>query len=91
MRASISLLALVLQDRGRWEEAKKLELQMMETSKTKLGAGHPDTLASMNNLALTYWNGSAATSSFDMVALDFLTILSINSCILLSSLAVVPH
>ncbi len=28
----------------------------METSKTKLGADHPDTLTSMANLALTYWS-----------------------------------
>ena len=26
----------------------------METSKTKLGADHPDTLTSMNNLAFTW-------------------------------------
>ena len=29
----------------------------METSKTKLGVYHPDTLTSMNNLAFT-WKGS---------------------------------
>jgi Flp pilus assembly protein TadD len=28
----------------------------METSKAKLGADHPSTLSSMNNLALTYRN-----------------------------------
>jgi hypothetical protein len=28
----------------------------METSKTKLGVDHPDTLTSMNNLAFT-WKG----------------------------------
>ncbi len=28
----------------------------METSKTKLGADHPDTLKSMANLASTFWN-----------------------------------
>lgn len=31
-------------------------MQVIETSKTKLGADHPDTLASMNNLPFT-WNG----------------------------------
>ncbi|KAK3984480.1 kinesin light chain [Cladorrhinum sp. PSN332] len=41
---------------GRWEEAEKLDAQVMETNKTKLGADHPSTLASMNNLALTYTN-----------------------------------
>ncbi|KAH7304546.1 hypothetical protein B0I35DRAFT_362966, partial [Stachybotrys elegans] len=31
----------------------KLFVQVMETHKTKLGQGHPDTLTSMNNLAYT--------------------------------------
>ncbi|KAK3898497.1 hypothetical protein C8A05DRAFT_18935, partial [Staphylotrichum tortipilum] len=31
-----------------------LEVQVMETSKTKLGADHPHTLTSMNNLAFTW-------------------------------------
>ncbi|MBE3045027.1 tetratricopeptide repeat protein, partial [Candidatus Bathyarchaeota archaeon] len=30
--------------------------QVIERRKTKLGADHPDTLTSMGNLALTYWN-----------------------------------
>ncbi|KAL2141557.1 hypothetical protein VTI28DRAFT_2207 [Corynascus sepedonium] len=34
--------------------AEKLDLQVMETHKTKLGPDHPITLASMANLALTY-------------------------------------
>jgi hypothetical protein len=38
---------------GRWQEAEQLELQVIETSKTKLGADHPDTLTSMANLAFT--------------------------------------
>ncbi|KAA8646779.1 uncharacterized protein ATNIH1004_005454 [Aspergillus tanneri] len=41
---------------GRWEEAEKLEAQVMETCKTKLGKDHPDTLTSMANLASTFWN-----------------------------------
>jgi len=28
----------------------------METRKIKLGADYPDTLTSMGNLALTFWN-----------------------------------
>ncbi|KAK7187734.1 PFS and TPR domain-containing protein [Paraphaeosphaeria sporulosa] len=38
------------------EEAEKLDVQVMETSKTKLGADHPSTLTSMANLASTYRN-----------------------------------
>ncbi|KAK3364216.1 P-loop containing nucleoside triphosphate hydrolase protein, partial [Lasiosphaeria hispida] len=51
--ASISLFALVLLNRGKWKEAEKLFMQVMETRKTKLGANHPDTLSSMANLAST--------------------------------------
>ncbi|KAK4194106.1 hypothetical protein QBC40DRAFT_188947, partial [Triangularia verruculosa] len=41
-------------NQGRWEEAEKLFVQVMETRKTKLGADHPDTLTSMANLAFTW-------------------------------------
>jgi tetratricopeptide (TPR) repeat protein len=43
-------------DEGRWKEAEELQLQVMETCKTKLGTDHPDTLTSMANLASTYRN-----------------------------------
>jgi hypothetical protein len=39
---------------GRWNEAEKLEVQVMETRKTVLGAEHPDTLTSMKNVAYTW-------------------------------------
>jgi hypothetical protein len=39
---------------GRWDVAKELEVQVMDTGKKKLGANHPDTLTRMANLALTY-------------------------------------
>ncbi|KAK4161917.1 kinesin light chain [Cladorrhinum sp. PSN259] len=58
---SISLFAL-----GRWEEAEKLEVQVMEISKTKLGADYPDTLTSMANLALTYMNQGRADYPFTL-------------------------
>lgn len=41
-------------NQGRWEEAEKLELQVMETRKAKLGEDHPSTLTSMANLAFTW-------------------------------------
>ncbi|KAK3947691.1 hypothetical protein QBC32DRAFT_318570 [Pseudoneurospora amorphoporcata] len=49
-------LASTFWNQGRWEEAEKLFVQVMETSKTKLGADHPDTLTSIANLASTYRN-----------------------------------
>ena len=38
---------------GPVEEAEKLEVVVIETSKTRLGADYPNTLACMNNLAFT--------------------------------------
>ncbi|RYO81839.1 hypothetical protein DL763_008436 [Monosporascus cannonballus] len=38
---------------GKYEEAKKLHWQALQIIKKKLGGNHPDTLTSMNNLALT--------------------------------------
>jgi hypothetical protein len=49
-------LASTYGNQGRWDAAEKLEVQVMETRKKKLGADHPDTLTSMNNLAFT-WKG----------------------------------
>jgi hypothetical protein len=47
-------LASTYWNQGRWEEAEELEVQVMESRKTKLGADHPDTLTSMANLAITW-------------------------------------
>ena len=43
-------------DGGRWEEAEKLQVLVVEMSKRVLGNEHLSTLTSMGNLALTYWN-----------------------------------
>ena len=43
-----------MENQGRWDEAEKLEVEVMETRKTKLGADHPDTPTSTNNLAFTW-------------------------------------
>ncbi|KAK4172700.1 hypothetical protein QBC36DRAFT_246998 [Triangularia setosa] len=52
-------LASTYRNQDRWEEAKKLFVQVMETRKTKLEADHLDTLTSMANLAWTYGYGGA--------------------------------
>ncbi|KAL4919134.1 hypothetical protein BDW62DRAFT_209875 [Aspergillus aurantiobrunneus] len=44
-------LASTYRNQGRWNEAEKLGVQVMDTRKR-----HPDTLTSMANLASTYWN-----------------------------------
>ncbi|KAJ5397813.1 hypothetical protein N7509_005926 [Penicillium cosmopolitanum] len=41
-------------DQGQWEKAEQLFVQVMEARKIKLGMDYPDTLSSMNNLALSY-------------------------------------
>ncbi|KAL3587549.1 hypothetical protein FPOAC2_13446 [Fusarium poae] len=53
---SMANLASTFWNQGRWEEAKKLFVEVMETRKAKLGVDHPDTLTSMANLASTYRN-----------------------------------
>ncbi|KAM7189479.1 hypothetical protein V8F33_010062 [Rhypophila sp. PSN 637] len=50
------LFALVVMDKGRWEEAKSLFVQVIETSSRVLGEEHPSTLTSMGNLASAFWN-----------------------------------
>ena len=52
----MSLLASVFLARGLWVLAESLEAQVMKTRKRVLGEEHPDTLASMGNLASTYQN-----------------------------------
>jgi malate/lactate dehydrogenase len=53
---SMTNLASTYSNQGRWAEAEKLEVQVMETRKTVLGPEHPDTLISISNLASIYWD-----------------------------------
>ncbi|KAJ5485022.1 hypothetical protein N7539_005010 [Penicillium diatomitis] len=41
-------------DLGRFEKSEKIQVQVLETRKKKLGKHHSDPLISMNNLATTY-------------------------------------
>ena len=47
-------LAATYRNQGRWDEAEKLDVQVMKTRKRVLKEEHPDTLTSMANLAATY-------------------------------------
>ncbi|KAF2819853.1 kinesin light chain [Ophiobolus disseminans] len=47
---------LGVQSQGRWKEAEELGVQVLQTMKRVLGDEHPSTLISMDNLASTYWN-----------------------------------
>ena len=42
----------VLSSQGRYEEAEEIHRQVLALSEMVLGKEHPDTLGSMNNLAL---------------------------------------
>ncbi|KAF5375324.1 hypothetical protein D9757_009659 [Collybiopsis confluens] len=50
----MSNLSLIYQDRGKTEEAEKLQEKALLLQNKLLGEHHPDTLSSMNNLALAY-------------------------------------
>lgn len=39
-----------MRDLGRWKEAEQLLVKMMETSRAKLGADHPDTATAITAL-----------------------------------------
>ncbi|KAG9079372.1 hypothetical protein FRC06_007772 [Ceratobasidium sp. 370] len=46
--------ARVYEENGRWNDAKPLEVLVLNARKQMLGERHPDTLTSMNNLAVTH-------------------------------------
>jgi tetratricopeptide (TPR) repeat protein len=48
--------SLVFHHVGSWDEAEKLELDIINATKANLGSDHPDTLSSIANLASTYSN-----------------------------------
>ncbi|KAK6429383.1 hypothetical protein LTR95_014469 [Oleoguttula sp. CCFEE 5521] len=52
----MSDLALTYRDQGRWKEAEKLQVKVLEARRRVLGEEHVDTLRSMHNLASTYWD-----------------------------------
>jgi hypothetical protein len=65
---SMNNLASTYRKQGRWGEAEKLEIIVMETSVRVLGAEHPDTLISMNNLALTWKALGRNEDALDLIA-----------------------
>ncbi|KAM3456411.1 hypothetical protein MY3296_001690 [Beauveria thailandica] len=53
---SLGNLALTYGRQGRWVEAERIQMQVLETSKTKLGADHPYTISTLGHLSTTYSN-----------------------------------
>ena len=62
-----SKIALTLHEAGRWNEAEKLEVQVMKTRKRVLGEKHPNTLTSMANLAHTYYSQGQIDSAIELM------------------------
>ena len=49
---NLDILAMVLQDQGKYEEAEAIIRRTLAGREEKLGEDHPDTLMSVNNLAM---------------------------------------
>ena len=47
-------LALIFSNQGQFEEAEKLQMQVLKLHRKVLAPDHPHTLASINNLASTF-------------------------------------
>jgi hypothetical protein len=63
----MSNLAGTYSRQGRWDEAEKLQVEVMQTSKEVLPEGHPSTLTSMANLAVTLRSLGRQQSSLDLM------------------------
>jgi Tetratricopeptide repeat len=48
-------LALAYSHEGKWSEAGRLGLEVLEQRKAMLGLEHPDTTSAASNLSMTYW------------------------------------
>ncbi|KAI0120614.1 hypothetical protein BJ170DRAFT_589093, partial [Xylariales sp. AK1849] len=62
-------LASTYRNQGRWDEAERLFVEVMETRKAKLGADHPDTLTGMNNLAFTWYETGRHAEAISVIKL----------------------
>jgi len=54
---SMGNLAPIYRNRGRWNEAERLEMKVMESRKSQLGLVHPDPLTSVpwHSVRLSRW------------------------------------
>jgi tetratricopeptide (TPR) repeat protein len=52
---AIFFLAQIYSSGGKWNEAEKLCVQVLEQRRRLLGLDHPDTIIAVGELAVTYW------------------------------------
>ena len=64
-------LASMYRNQGRWKEAEKLEVQVMETRKRVLGEERPDRLTAMANLAFTLKSRSRNQEALLLIRTSF--------------------
>jgi hypothetical protein len=62
-------LATTYSQRGRWDEAEKVQVEVMEKSKEVLGEGHPSTMTSTANLAFTFRALGRRRSALDLISM----------------------
>jgi hypothetical protein len=60
-------LASTFWNQGRWEESEKLEVQVLETRKRRLGEEHPSTLTTLTNLAFTWKSSGRKTDALNLI------------------------
>ena len=63
-------LASTYHSQGRWDEAEKTFVDVINAREAKLGSDHPDTLGSMANLASTHRRGQGKWDNAHSLLLD---------------------
>ncbi|KAJ5471525.1 hypothetical protein N7530_008882 [Penicillium desertorum] len=58
-------LASTFWNQGQWEESEKLEVQVLETRKRRLGVEHPSMLTTLTNLAFTWKSSGRKTDALN--------------------------
>ena len=62
----LTRISMFLKEDGKYGDSERLDKLSLDIDKTLLGDEHPDTLMSMNNLALTYWHQGKLREAADL-------------------------
>jgi hypothetical protein len=60
-------LAEMYWNQGRWDKTEELQVQVIQTKRTKLGMDHPSILTSMNNLAFIWKRQGRNTEAIKLI------------------------